>query len=44
MNYIKFYILQIFICFIPTVYQCKISSDLMSYTETGGGADLAHGP
>jgi len=44
MNYIKLYILPIFICFMPTVYKCKISSNFMSAPDTSGGADLASGP
>lgn len=44
MNYIKLHILQIFICFIPTVYKCKISSKFLSDPDTRGGADLASGP
>ena len=44
MNYIKLHILQIFICFIPTVYKHKISSNFMSAPDTSGGANLASGP
>ena len=41
MNYIKLHILQIFICFMPTVYKCKrlettqltISRDLLNKLE-----------